>query len=330
MYPNGFILLVKFTNYLLLHKQSFHFVGDYRQFEVADKRTDRARFMHGFFSGRTYDTRSTVADPRGRLIGDSRDTHYGVLLALDGFRDQDGRWSRIIRQLKNTHRNGMRTVELNDVEQESRNHSFRLHRFTHMLAFDYGITIFNDGMLEAIGLDAPAAGYEAHVAYRPPGGMMMHSIRKQIRVDRRRHSLRCDVDHRLGYLFAYCNGLAHCQATSHRMNTCFSYVRRKSGHWCFGLVLSRYTDGQTTNPIDTRFVDRISWEGGVVTFDREPIVGLDPFTVLPVVDNNWLSRVDCYCNEMRGVNRCHVCRCTCTDEEDELCPLCQEFENLTA
>jgi hypothetical protein len=244
-----------------------------------------------------------------------------VPLGFDGNFGPDGNWATIIRRVLPTIRqDGSWQVHLED-------NIIRLHRLFHLVATDLGISIFNGVSFAEIGLQLPPnATYDNYIAYRPPNGISRDSILRALRQETA-HSRQCDVDHRLGYLFAYCHALGHAQATSHRMNTCFSHSRNNAGHWCFGLLLARYTDGQTTpDVIDRSFVDLIRRnENGQATFDGTPIEGLDPFgEVLTYVQDTWIVDVDCYCREDEDA-QCHVCSCECREGGDELCRTCQQF-----
>lgn len=238
----------------------------------------------------------------------------------DGDFGPNGNWAPVMRRvLPHNNQDGHLQLALEGQ-------TIKLHRLIHLVANFLGITIFNGVSFQDIDLPIPPVGaYDNYIAYRPPNGLSDDSVLRALRQDTA-HSRQCDVDHRLGYFFAYCHALGHSQATSHRMNICFIHSRRKAGHWCFGLLLAAYTDGRTTpDVIDRSFVDRIGRnEGGVATFDGTPIQGLNPFEVLTYVEDAWIVDVDCYCRRLNEGQECHACSCTC-QEGGELCATCLAF-----
>ena len=52
-----------------------------------------------------------------------------------------------------------------------------------------------------------------------------------------------DVDHLVGRLEVWMNGLFFTQPTSHRHNQCLVVVRKDAGDWLYGLAVNPYTGG---------------------------------------------------------------------------------------
>jgi hypothetical protein len=309
------------------------FTGNYQLFDaVADKITDMGRYLFGLTSATLLDTNVELITDDTTPLGDN--TLVGP----------DGSWVRMFREIHTTARpDGTRKVFLNDAAVNNHQHTFQLHRFTHILANALGITVFEEDNLEDLlsleNITLPEGRtYDDVMSYDPPTTMDRRSIVKALRLDGR-VSNHCDVDHKDGYGKQRCHGLGHSQPTSHRLNTCWVYTRSDAGHWCWGLLLCRYDGGQRTTTTDYSFVNRITWnEEGVPHFDLQqeqgggpviPVPDLDPFSVIAPaqVPGDWLNRVDCYCAEIRG--DCLVCLCTCREMEgDSICPRCrQEEEN---
>ncbi len=307
-------------SYQICQGTAFQHFDDYRDFDGRDYTFTRARFFLGLFSGIVMDTDARLLHPnviKGTVPTSCRGVPFGY---GDGNFGPDGNWASITRRLHYTiNPEGVWQVSLEGTV-------IKLHRLIHLVATQLEISIFNGVSFADIGLQIPPnATYDNYIAYHPPNGRSIQSIVRALRQGAA-HSRRCDVDHRLGYAYAYCHALGHSQATSHRMNTCFIHSRCKAGHWCFGLLLAAYTDGETTpDEIDHSFVDLIGRnENGVATFDGVPIQDLNPFEVLTYVQDMWIVDVDCYCRR-NGGEECHVCLCRCEEDDDELCRTCLAF-----
>ena len=153
--------------------------------------------------------------------------------------------------------------------------------------------------------------------YRPLSGEASHlSIERALRVGDA-HSRQCDCDHRAGRDKRYLHSLLYCQPTSHRMNVCYTHVRKNAGDWCFGLLRMEYDGGTvsstitksqvlqdlvTARPFPT--VEAMS-QGNVYEEDLEEY---DIQRLLTPIAP-WGSDVDCKCRwTIRALNRmCNVC-----------------------
>jgi hypothetical protein len=187
---------------------------------------------------------------------------------------------------------------------------YKLHRFVQIIAIMYGMSIFAEGMLERLHLSLPdKKRYDDFVVYRPLDGHTAESILRDLRVGVA-HSRQCDVDHRLGSTKArYLHGLLYAAPISHRMNMCFIYTRKTAGHWCFGLLISKYSGGKKTTSVSHKFLKRIKIVDDKPTFDKATIEGIDPFTFLPPLIKDWIIDVDCYCSSMKkGKSLCDICK----------------------
>ncbi len=297
---------------------------DYKQFEGSPPRVlEVGRYLVGLFSGRIYDTDARKLCSEAIVLSESP--------------------VRYMRHLEVTRPEKITTckpwkVTLNDpTPNAGTNHCISLHRLILSLANYLEITVFNEGTLERLGIEFPSGRtYDNTIAFRPyQNKKFARSVMTALRVSKR-HSKQCDGDHRLGYFYLYCHALGHCQATSHRMNSCFNHVRKKAGHWCFGLLLSEYTAGHVTNDVDTTFFDKVTLDEGRVLFDGSTIKETDLFDLLPMNDD-WFTGgadVDCYCNDTERCKdgKCFVCcynedDCFCDDlAGDVKCWVCQDKE----
>ena len=271
---------ILFSSFFELLLTILFYLDDYQSFDGHIRHFDHMRYLVGLFTARVYDTEATRAYDTGNP-SEPQHEHYTA----------QGDEQHVFTPLTTEYVNGTYRVRLNNANVEGRNYTFTVHRLVQVLANHYEITVFNDGNLEDIGLTAPLnSNFDDHITYRP-----LHNNRHDIERGTMRairvgnnYARDCDGDHRLGAsTLHYCHGLGHVSALSHRLNICFIHVRRNAGHWCFGLHISEYTDGRTTNAVDTSFVDSISWEGDVPLFEGEPIEETNIFGMLPALRNRY-------------------------------------------
>lgn len=119
---------------------------------------------------------------------------------------------------------------------------FTLHRFVHHVAHHHGASIFGDEALQDAGFDLGDRIYEHILGYRPLNEDHIHIIRRTIHASRRL-SKQSDIDHGVGRSYQWTNGILHCWACSHRINTCAVYVRVLENDWCYLLQKREYRGG---------------------------------------------------------------------------------------
>ena len=103
-------------------------------------------------------------------------------------------------------------------------------------------------------------------AYRPINERGSTSIRRHIRASRRL-SNQSDIDHGVGRDFQWTNGILHCCACSHRINTCAIFVRVLENDWCYLLQKREYRGGvEVTDSYDDVAIDETNGSSGVGLF----------------------------------------------------------------
>ncbi len=248
--------------------------------------------MVGLFTARVFDTSPRHIRDNGALLDVEEEMHERELQYT--FKKKDCIYS----------------IDIAIIGPEE-SKTYKLHRFVQITASMYGMSIFAEGMLERLHLSLPdKKRYDDFIVYRPLESRNENrKILNDLRVGKV-HSLQCDVDHRLGSTKArYLHGLLYAAPTSHRMNTCFTQAREKAGHWCFGLLISKYEGGKVSTSISHEFLKRIKIVNDKPTFDKAAIEGIDPFTVLPPLIKDWIIDVDCYCSSLKeGESLCDICK----------------------
>lgn len=253
----------------------------------------------GLLTGRIFDTsasKSTGGGGAGNILG----IHAEGEVALHY--SDDGTEHAVMRRLPqdNLTRDSTYQVRLQNPNSIEDHHEMKIHRLVCVLAYNYGLSVHNEGNIEdLLGLTLPQGSeYEDHITYRPLNYDSGNANRARFRALRvgDDYARDCDSDHRLGSSeLVYSHGLVYALPLSHRLNTCWVYVRVNCGHWCLGLHISLYDGGRVTNEPDTSFVDRrISWDenGANVRFDGNPIEETNVFEMLPyfniryIQDNN--------------------------------------------
>ncbi len=254
-------------------------------FDGHEKEVTERRYIIGIFTAKLIDTKSKTSQDSG---------NYGIPASVrvnemdsshpDSWRDPDGVPAHFIRpiSLEEDHSQpGTIQVGLDNPHtlRTGNRTMFKLHRLVHMVAHAHGITIFTDGMLEKVGVKLPSGTtFDEYITYKP-SRLRRESIELYLREDDKSRSKQCDMDHRLGRDRRYLHGLLYSQPISHRMNTCFSYVRRGAGHWCFGLHLAIYINGvESPTTIDNTYVPTVV--GNEVLYNGEQIDETDPFQLL--------------------------------------------------
>ena len=104
------------------------------------------------------------------------------------------------------------------------------------------------------------------------------------------------------------------------MNICFIHIRKNAGHWCFGLMIVKYVDGNQSFFDDRTLAESIRTmqfpssdevrQGQTTTAIIDELMELDPLEILPVVKAPWevvSSKTDCYCSRLQGRTRCDIC-----------------------
>ena len=145
--------------------------------------------------------------------------------------------------------------------------TFKLHRFVHHVAHHHGVSIFAEGALQAAGFDLGGRVYEHILGYRPINERSDVAIVRQIRASKR-SSNQSDVDHGVGRDFQWTNGILHCWACSHRINTCAIHVRVLENDWCYLLQKRKYRGGvEVTDIYDDDEIDNTNGALQVGLFD---------------------------------------------------------------
>ena len=232
-----------------LHRQicqgaSFAKTGDYGKGQEGHDLHPDPEYMVDFLGARVFDLRSFYSVPRG-----SDDGGYGVPIF--------GR-SRIMREIAYTYKDDEARfqVEIRKSKAEIARQpkggtkcTLALHRLVHILARNYGISIYAPGGFEAAGLgNITPADFEARFNYEPlhrNNGADALAIPRAQRVHKR-GSRECDVDHCDGRTERQSNGLVRSGPESHRLNTCHAHTRKFVRDWCFGLLEKPYLGGQIT------------------------------------------------------------------------------------
>ena len=250
----------------------------YKAYKGHSKTLSKNRYLVGLFTARVFDLQAPHAvewgkkGSRGKVVGG-----YGVPLY----------GNNIIREISYTdHSNPLdeRVIGIND-------HTFTLHRFVAIVAANYGFTIFEDGVLDELGLDLRGRRYDEYIAYRA-ARTTWGSIYKSLRVGDV-HSRQCDVDHRAGRDLRHLDGLLHAAYTSHRMNICYHHARENAGHWCCGCEIMTYAGGNVST-FDTHeyfpAIDELYPQGINEAHDEDYLRELketDPFEFLPPLTAPW-------------------------------------------
>jgi hypothetical protein len=239
---------------------------DYRRFEGHVKIVDRGRYIVGLFHARVFDLKSKYS---------SFNNSFGI-----PFGDS------IMREIGYTSRQD--DLHKHSVKLFGRDKStcVTLHRLVAIVAEEKGLSIFHEGVLGNLGVHLPEGGnYDRYFEYTPVGEMSTVAIMRQVRVGGM-YSNQCDVDHRAGRDRRHLNGLLNCAPTSHRMNTCFSLIRKNANHWCCGLIYMEYKGGnESTEGILSSVLDDIlhDIEDGK-EFDSSKVGELDLFMILHPIE----------------------------------------------
>lgn len=192
---------------------------DYKVYENMTKFLPEGRYMVGIFTARVFDLKSSYAERNG---------NYAIPL-------RQGQIMREISYYK--HEDGNR---LGIYSQTGNKFTIRLHRFVAIVAANHELTIFTNEqkLQEFIG---PDVNYDRLFDYRSTSDVYL-ALKNELR-DAVSDSSECDIDHRAGRKARRHDGLLYASPTSHRMNLCFLWIRRKEKDWCWGLRKMRYING---------------------------------------------------------------------------------------
>ena len=124
-------------------------------------------------------------------------------------------------------------------------YTLALHRLIHILARNYGISIFAPGGFAAAGLgDITPTEFDSRFNYQPLDDEKdARAIRRAQRTNGR-GSRECDVDHFAGREDRASNALVRTGPESHRLNNCHACTRKLVRDWCFGLLEMPYFGGK--------------------------------------------------------------------------------------
>ena len=233
----------------------------------------------------------------------------GILLHSDGLE------KRILREVSTTLREVSTTLLTSEAslptyqtmlkKSGGGQYTFTLHRLIAIVAGNYKLTVFtNETILETLGVRTK--NYDRNFEYRQSGEQSYRSLIRELRSGTEKSS-ECDIDHRAGRDKRHLNCLLHSQATSHKMNTCFSHVRKNARHWCFGLLVMSYRDGNESGSrkecreladISDNFPSAVQVEAGK-SYSNTDLLECLPCNILTEVEK-WVTQdVECYCDKLR-------------------------------
>ena len=192
----------------------------------------------GLFHDRVIDLQSSHATEmrKGKVVGGHAVPFNGKIIRELAYTQQD----------KHTLQVHVRAVG------ETKAHTIMLHRFVSIVAANHGMSVVKDGAIASLGLEIPAdsdgiSNYDRHFEYHTDT-VTLDSIMRALRVGDR-HSTGCDWDHNGGRDHRHLHGLLYGLETSHRLNICYRFVRENAGHWCNGLQIMEYTNGQVSHDV---------------------------------------------------------------------------------
>jgi len=215
--------------------------GDYECFEGHNKTTN-GNYLVDLVNARVFDLRS-------------HDGHDGLTFAG---------W--IMRELVINEMTQPGAFEVNIRDGDDVPDVFKLHRFVHHVANYHGVSMFAEGAMQNAGFDLGGRVYEHILGYRPINERSGTAIMRQIRASRRL-SNQSDVDHAVGRDYQWTNGILHCWACSHRINTCAIFVRVLENDWCYLLQKREYRGGvEVTDSYDDVAIDETNGSSGVGLF----------------------------------------------------------------
>jgi len=297
--------------YEICQGAAFRRFGDYKAYAGHEKEIEPNRYLFGLTTATVYDLDSPYAAYKGGSDG--------IPIVVNGK-------TQIMREVAYTCRKDDPGYQIT-ISQSN----FTLHRFIGIAANSLGISIHAEGVLEKLGIALKGTTYDDIFAYRPLNNSSeAATIARALRVGDA-HSRQCDIDHWYGRQLRSNNSILMCGATSHRHNICLTYARKNAGHWCNGLIIGKYVDGNkcpdVTNPgqvvlavpedilIQFPTADGAKFDGSIEidgSDERRKLQEIDPLRDLdPIKPSDiGLDDVDCDCKNLPKGSKSKCKNCT--------------------
>ena len=242
----------------------------YTAFDQAVENIPYGRYMvDAFGTGRVVDLKSGIAQQHHHSLPQVGNSEKGIPFG-----------TFIMRELSQARRikKGLYQFNVHLTLKSGKQFTVTNHRLLAMVSAAHGLTLHSPhdrvgkNIFLVLGMKVPPDfNYDRLFEYNTDSYDMRKTINNDIKAGLA-HAKQCDVDHRFGRDKLYLNTLLYAQATSHRMNTCFSQVRKIAGHWCFGLLDMKYNGGNKSSKVTESQALTIAKEGGLESVNEFDIV----------------------------------------------------------
>ena len=242
----------------------------YTAFDQAVENIPYGRYMvDAFGTGRVVDLKSGIAQQHHHSLPQVGNSEKGIPFGTFIMRElsQAGKYIGTVYEFR-----------LALTLKSGKHFSVTNHRLLAIVSAAHGLTLHRPhdrvgkNIFHVLGMNIPDDfNYDRWFEYNTDTYVMTIAIQSDIKAGSA-HAKQCDVDHRFGRDKLYLNTLLYAQATSHRMNQCFSYVRKNAGHWCFGLLDMKYVDGNNSSEVTESQALTIAKEGGLESVNDFDII----------------------------------------------------------